>query len=138
MQRIRARVPWSFFTQLLPFNAQLLNGNAMLVRACGAKPQDGSILQSKSYLLFGNGIATLLPQVDELAKDLNARRGFVMEFIQKRDKRNVMYWEAQCVQGDGLWASASHELRVSSNPPDEFAVSIIDQPGNPGQYIYLS
>ena len=140
MERIRALVPWTFFGSLLPFNAELLNGNAMLVRACGAKRTDGSILRSKSYVLFGNGVATLLPQAKVLAKDPNSMQGYVMEFVQKRDGRQVDYWEAQSVPDQNLNGSR-WQIEISEWEPDsddgEHIINLVGQHGNPGQYFYL-
>ena len=117
MERIRAFVPWTFFEKLLPFNAELLNDNAMLVRACGTKPADGSVLRSKSFLLFGRGLATLLPQAGTLAQGLNGKKGYVMEFVHKRDSRKVDYWEAQ-IASDQTQSPQNWEIEVSSFEPD--------------------
>ena len=53
MEKIRALVPWEFFDTLLPFNAELLNGNAMVVRAFGAKSRDHSFQSGCSFFLYG-------------------------------------------------------------------------------------
>lgn len=152
MEKIRARVPWVFFDNLLPFNAELLNGNAMLVRACGAKPSDGTILRSKEYLLFGNGIATLLPLARAgLLYSGSANRnttlvmgtgsyGYIMEFTQKRDPRGVSYWEVQSVV-DQMPGNPNWRLEVSDLPPISdkgwHIRKLIEREGKPGQFIYL-
>ena len=141
MERIRAFVPWTFFEKLLPFNAELLNDNAMLVRACGTKPADGSVLRSKSFLLFGRGLATLLPQAGTLAQGLNGKKGYVMEFVHKRDSRKVDYWEAQ-IASDQTQSPQNWEIEVSSFEPDPddgiHITPLVKQEGKPGQYIYLA
>lgn len=113
----------------------------MLVRACSAKPADGSILRSKSYLLFGNGVATLLPQARTLAQGLNAKKGYVMEFVQKRDSRKVDYWEAQ-IAPDQTQSTQNWEIEVSNFEPDSdegiHFKPLVEQKGNPGQYIYIA
>lgn len=139
MEKIRACVPWTFFNNLLPFNAELLNGNAMVVRACGAKPSDGSILRSKEYLLFGNGMATLLPRAKN--GSLVETDGYIMEFTQKRDSRGVSYWEVQSVANQ-MPGNPNWRLEVSHLPPisDEgwHIRKLIECKGKPGQFIYLS
>ena len=138
MERTRAFVPWTFFNDLLPFNAELIGGNAMVVRACGAKPDDGSILHSKEYLLFGNGMGTLLPQATALAQ--KGITGYVMEFVQKKDKRRVTYWEVQSVPEQTM--DIPWHLKVSSREPDPdddgHIKMLASQEGNPSQFLFLS
>lgn len=131
MERIKALVPWDFFRGLYPFNAELLNGNAMVIKACAAG-EYGTILRSKEYLLFGNGLATLLPQ----GKEHNAE-GYVMEFVRKNDARGVKYCEVQSVPDQ---ARTPWRLEVSGLPPpwtDRTRI-LAFQAGDPGQYIFLA
>jgi hypothetical protein len=100
MKKLKAFVPMAFFKELLPYNAELPNGNAMVVRACGVKPDDGSILRSTEYLLFGNGLATLLPEASG-SRAFGGRDGYVMEFVQKKDARQIVYWEVNAVKDQG-------------------------------------
>lgn len=139
MEKIRARIPWEFFHDLLPFNAEVLSGNAMLVRACGAQSGDGSILRSKGYLIFGNGMATLLPQTKIPGRVDSG--GYVAEFVRRSDPRGVEYWEVQSVP-DQTPDALDWYLNVSS-----FALGpsmgghvrrLIEVEGDPGQFIYLS
>ncbi len=134
MEKIRAFVPWKFFKSLLPFNAELLKGNAMLIRACAAKPQDGSILRSKEYLLFGNGLATILPDALVASQYLSSPRGYVMEFTEKTDGRSVRYWEVQSVASQSSGAGLL-DLKVSYRPvPSDgegYPKMLIEQPGDP-------
>ncbi|MBL8030338.1 MAG: hypothetical protein JNN11_03760 [Candidatus Doudnabacteria bacterium] len=113
----------------------------MLVRACGAKPADGSILRSRGYLLFGNGVATLLPQAETLAQGLNGVKGYVMEFVQKRDPRNVAYWEVQ-ISVDQTRVERDWRIEASCLPPDSdegiHFTPLVEQQGKPGQYFYLT
>ena len=136
--RRRALVPWKFFQELLPFNAELLNGNAMLIRACGTQAKDGSILRSKEYLLFGNGFATLLPWARTATCPIN---GYVMNFSEKRDKRQVRYWEVQIDQSQER-CSPDWQFRLSASQPDPddegHIVELISQSGEPGQSFYLA
>ena len=138
MESINAFVPLKFYSQLLPFNAELLKGNAMLVRACGAQGRDGSILRSKSYLLFGNGVETLMPQVESLIE--GGTKGYVMRFVSKKDNRQVEYWEVQST-GDQT-NPRGWTLGVSSEAPDNddgmHVKLLVSQHGGPGQYIFLS
>ena len=140
MKSLRVFVPWSFFGSLLPYSGTLLNGNALLVRACGNKPTDGSVLQSQSFVLFGNGIATLVTQIPELVKTPMFREGCIMEFVQKRDRRQVEYWEAQSVPDQQLGGS-KWRLGISTSEPKrddgEHVIILAGQSGRPGQFIYL-
>ncbi|GEM_PF-3089379 len=139
MEKIRARVPWEFFHGLYPFNAELLNGNAMLIRACGIQPTDGSILRSKEYLLFGHGIATLVPYARVCRVD--ERGGYIMALTEKCDPRGVVYWEVHSV-GDQLPDAQGWHLKVSIDPPgsdmEGHVRRLIEIKGDPGQYIYLA
>lgn len=143
MFQFRARVPWGFFEELYPFNAELLDGDAMIVKACAAKPsngaaRDGGILRSREYLLFGHGIATILP---------HARRYWwqrdecVMEVTEKCDPRGVRYWEFQCAS-DLLPGIPDWRLKISHSPPDPdeegHVRRLIEISGKPGQYFYLA
>lgn len=142
MDKIRARVPWEFFRELYLFSAELLDGDAMVVKACGVKPsngdrRDGGILRSREYLLFGHGLATLVPRSH---CDGN-RDGYVMEVTRKCDTRGVTYWEFQSA-GDQLMDSLPWRLNVSNSPPDPdmegHVQRLIEISGDPGQYIYLA
>lgn len=138
MRKIRAYMPLSFFDMLLPFNIELIKGNAMIMRACGAKPSDGSILRSKEFILFGNGIATLIPMAKKLEQ--LGERGYVLEIEQKRDSRGIAYWDAQIARD-----KESHiprwSLECSSYCPSSddglHVRKLVGQNGNPGQFIYL-
>lgn len=150
MEGIRARVPWEFFRELYPFNAELLNAGAFLIRACGALPScgdrlDGSIQRSKGYLLFGHGIATILPHARRPCTDITDYYddGYEVELTAKRDPRGVTYWEVQPVRGQGQMPEYSDwRLKVSANPPDPddegHVRKLIEIEGDPGQYIFLS
>lgn len=136
MTRIRAFVSKEFFSELLPYNAELLKGNAFVVRACGAKPGDSSILRSKSYILFGNGLATLPLQKEALERD----GGYFMWFREVTDRPGVSHWE---VQSDSNQATGSEDwnLQVSCldpGPAHERLLMLAKVSGSPGQYIYLT
>ena len=139
MEKVRARVPWEFFKELYPFNAELLNGDAMLIRACAAKPTDGSILRSKEYLLFGHGMATLLSYAG-VGRRVE-RDGYIVEFTENRDPRGVAYWVVQSV-GDQLPDAQDWRLKVSNFPPDPdmegHVRRLIGVAGDPGQYFFLA
>ncbi len=138
-EKVRARVPWEFFEELYPFNAELINGNAMLIRACGIQSINGSILRSKEYLLFGHGLATLLPYAG-MGRRVE-RDGYIMEFTERRDPRGVVYWEVQSV-GDQLPDPQGWHLKVSVHPPDSdmegHVRRLIGVAGYPGQYFFLA
>ena len=138
VETFRARVSWNFFRELLPFNAEILKGNAMLIKACGAKPSDGSILRSKEYLLFGHGIATVLLQMGIAGRLEN--HGYVFEFSRKVDPRGVEYWNVQSVvdqmQEKKKWCL---EVSYASPPDDEERIQrLIGIEGKPGQFMYLA
>lgn len=142
MPNTRAFVPFTFFDGLYPFNATLLQGNGMTIQACGAGPS-GDIRRSRTYLLFGHGIVTLLPNA-RLPAELrrgNDRKGFVAEITEKRDPRGVEYWEFQCAP-DQILGSPGWELKVFNSPPDpdmEGHVRIlVEMPGVPGQYLFIA
>lgn len=139
MEKIRARIPWKFFEELLPFNAELLNGNAMLIRACGTQPTDGSILRSKEYLLFGHGMATLMPYARVCR--VEERDGYIVALTEKCDPRGVVYWEVHSV-GDQMPGTPDWRLKVSNFPPDPddegHIRRLIGIEGDPGQFMYLA
>jgi len=139
MERVRARVPWKFFQRLYPFNAEVLDGDAMVIKACGAKPANGSILRSREYLLFGHGMATLLPYAG-VGRRVE-RDGYIVALTEKCDPRGVVYWEVQSV-GDQMPGSPDWHLKVSNFPPDSdmegHVRRLIEISGDPGQYIYLA
>ncbi len=141
MRRIRAFVPYSFFDQLYPYNMQPLDSNALALKACGAQPKDGSILRSKEYLLFGNGIGTLIPWVRMGFSSRTAYDGFAAELSEECDKRGVRYWKLQCTS-DQSQTAPCWRLRVTSSPPDPddegHIISLLESTGSPGQYIFLS
>lgn len=130
-------MPFKFLDSLMPFNAELLKGNAMLVRACGAKPSDGSILRTKEFLLFGNGMATLLPQLRPLAQD--GVEGYNVDITRKDDGRGIAFWE---VQAADQATPTKWRLEVASSPPnpsDRGQVQpLIHSSGMPGQYFFLT
>jgi hypothetical protein len=133
---IEAFLPLSFFRQLYAFNAELLRGNSMAVRACGIQAKDGSILRSKEYLLFGNGLATLAtrPIVRE-------DEGYMMVLTQKMSPKDVVYWEIKSREGqDHRDLGMRFEVSTSSPDPDEgrHIIELVSQEGKPGQYIFLS
>lgn len=127
-----------FCVPLLPFNAELLKGNAMLIRACGTD-QDGSILRSKEYLLFGNGMATLAmwPQHPFM---FETQEQYVVTVTEKQDRRGVRYWEIQsrrdqttdgvewvfCVATEEPTSKMGHEVKV-----------LVQSEGNARQFFYL-
>lgn len=130
-------LPWEFFDELYPFNAELLKGNAMLVRACGTQPVDGSILRSKEYILFGQGMATILPHRKVGSAN---KKGYIVEIVERRDLRDVTYWEVQSV-GDERPVVPQWSLRVSNLPvvsdEDGHVRMLIGMKGEPGQYFFL-
>jgi len=137
VEKVRVLVSWEFFNKLYPFNAEVLNGNAMLIRACGGKRTDGSICRSKEYLLFGQGMATLLFYKRAGHAD---PKGYVVEVTARRDSRGIVYYELQSVTGGATkfeWL-----LEVSNVPPpsDEegYIRRLIEVNGDPGQYFFLS
>jgi hypothetical protein len=134
METYQALMPLSFFRSLLPYNAELLSGNALLLRACGAKPDDGSVLRSREFLLFGNGLATIIPYADVLEE--RGEDGYVVSVTRKSDARHVTFWEIQSVarpEGRPAWS-----LATSRRPPgDRNVIRLIQSEGQPGQYFYL-
>lgn len=137
MQELQAYVPWEFFGNLLPFNAEVLKGSAMVVRAFASQNGDGSIVRSREYILFGNGIATLIPVSDVLMRQ--GRNGFIGNFTQKTDVRGVRYWEVQAARPEPI--SAVWSLKVAHSPPDSDDGKsnriLCSKDGECGQYIYL-
>ncbi|MBI4093112.1 MAG: hypothetical protein HY420_04275 [Candidatus Kerfeldbacteria bacterium] len=133
-----ATLPLDFFDPLLAFNAELLNGNAMLLRACGAQPRDGSILRSKEYLLFGHGMATLAmwPQHPFAFK---SQEHYVVTVTERMDSRKVRYWEIQAAKDQTM--STDWTLCVASEEPDpknEGEIKILVQSdGHVRQFFYL-
>jgi hypothetical protein len=131
-----AFLPLSFFRELLPFNAELLSGNSMIVRACGIQPNDGSILRSKGFLLFRNGLATLATR--PIARE---DEGYVMVLTQKMSLKDVEYWEIKSKGGQDH-CDLGMRFEVSTSPPDpdegKHIVELVSQEGKPGQYIFLS
>lgn len=134
------RIPWEFFEGLYPFNAQLLNGNAMLVRAFGTQPKDGSFIRSREYILFGQGMATLLSYAKGIKVGRN-KNGYIVEIMERRDRRGVKYWEVQSVSDQELIAPY-WSLVVSDFPPvsDEegHVRTLIGVKGDPGEYFFLT
>lgn len=135
MKRTRVFVSAKFFDALYPFSADPINGNGMLIRACASQGRDGSVLRSKEFLLFGYGIATLLPWLR--TSEGRTTDGFVMEFTQKVDVRQVRYWEVNIAANQDR-TSTDWELKVSFDEPDSSVRMLIAQPGVPGQYFYLT
>ncbi len=133
MEKFSAFVAWQFFERLYPFNGELLKGNAFLLKAVGAKRGDGSLLQSKEFLLFGHGAATLVPQAERQRGE--GRSGYFVEGIGKTDNRGVMYWEVQLAINQSpelpLWS-----LEVSAEPPKDVQLLFGIQ-GDPGQYFFI-
>lgn len=128
-------------TASIQFNAELLNGNAMLIRACGTKPNDGSILRSRKYLLFGNGIATILANSStNQYNQIYYGDGYIMELCEKRDRRGVTYHEFQPA-ADQMPGTPNWRLNVSNFPPDRdmgrHIRPLIEHNGDPGQYFFL-
>lgn len=138
MSQYRVFVPWKFFGDLYPFSAELINGNAMIIRACGAKPDDGSILRSRDYLLFGNGMATLLSQTVE---ERNVTDGYTVRLFDRCVRPGVTCWEAQSVSRQSALPE-SWRLKVSTTEPDPddegHIRMLVQSDGNPGQYLYLA
>lgn len=141
MKPVYAYLPLSFFGDLKPYNIEPINGSGMLIRACATKGGDGSILRSKEFLLFGNGLATLAARADYIRS--HGIQGYAMELIQKTDDRGVGYWEIQSAltQCD-RWLH--WQFAVSEEPPSEediwldCALPLVGKEGGPGQYIHLA
>lgn len=137
MQKFQAFMPFEFLDSLMPFNAELLKGNAMLVRACGAKPSDGSILRSREFLLFGHGMATLLPQLSSLGRD--DVEGYTVDVTRKDDGRGVAFWEIQATEQA---TPTKWRLELASSPPTPSdggqIQQLIHSNGQPGQYFFLT
>jgi len=127
-----------FCTPLLPFNAELLNGNAMLIRACGAK-LDGSVLRSREYLLLGNGMATLAmwPQ-HPFAFDTQEQ--YVVTVTERSDRRSVRYWEIQS-RRDQTTDDVAWTLCVATEEPDPNKEGeirmLVQSEGHARQFFYL-
>jgi hypothetical protein len=138
MEPIRAFIPWTFFPKLHPIiNGESLDGNAMVIRACGASPKDGTLLQSPEYVLFRNGLATLVLQIKRLTRQ--GVKGYVMLFTQKQTRKQVSYWE---VETDQNQEHTPWSLDVSDTHPDSddginYKI-LAEVQGDPGQYLFLS
>ena len=137
MHTIRARVPLAFFQGLYPCSAELLKGNSMIVRAVGVQSRDGSILRSRGYLLFGNGLATLLVEAWHRTKGVESN--YDMDFTRRVNDKRVEYWE---IQGRGpqsqeaLWVLQSSTTKPPANGKCTTLLCFVE--GRPGQYLYLS
>lgn len=150
MGEVRVHVPWTFFEKLLPFNAEVIEGNAMVVRACAAQrpngsQDDGAIRRSKEFLLFGHGLATIIPQVrNEVGRTgyvSGDRTGYIMILTEHRDNRGIRYWKLQSAS-DQMPGELSWQLKVSFYPPDPdmegHVRRLIEIEGDPGQYFFLA
>ena len=117
---------------------ELINGNATILRACGAQLKDGSILRSREYILFGHGIATIAPH----AAALSCREvlGYNMDFECKRDRRGVVCFEVNVSRPQR--SREPWELCVSDATPETsegiHIIRLCSVEGDPGQYFYLS
>lgn len=138
--RVRAVLPFSFFDDLLPCNIEIVKGNAMKLRAYGAKLGDGSVLRSKEYIWFRNGQASLLLQRERIVREhmTGVFPAYAVDLIKKTDPREVVYWEVECVSGDVSVQQAEWMLAVSDTPGlERTSMPLISQDGDPGQYFYL-
>lgn len=134
---VLANVLMDSFKQLYPFSAELISDNTMRVWAYGTKADDGSIMRSKEYLLFGNGLATLaMPQ------EPNTPPGYVMEFRQQKDGDGVTYWEIQSLPEGQADSTTPWNFNIRTIEPDEdeglHIIRLVVQDGAPGQCFYLS
>lgn len=131
------------FELLSPYNAQLLDGNALLVRAFGVTMPDGTIRRSKDYLLFGNGMATLIPWADRNL--LGSPTQYVVTVTKRDDRRKQRggrgstYWEIQAVPDQStkaewtLWVSTSG---IATEAVNDYRI-LVQQQGDPGQCFFL-
>ncbi len=134
-QKLRVYVPLSFFDGLLPFNAELLHGNSFAVRALAGHPEDASILRSAGYLLFGNGLATLI-----IARD-RVRAGYYMEVTGQRNQHQVLFWELQSDSNQNPPDSGFHTvLELAASPVSNGAnlAVLVQQAGVSGQAFVLA
>jgi hypothetical protein len=129
------------FNLLWPFNAQLLNDGALLVRAFGMKP-GGRIERSKNYLLFGNGMASLIPWVD--GRMPGSPTQYVVKITERHDQRKLAgkpgatYWEIQGVPNQDTPAPWMLWMSTFGNSKDDRNNHVlIAQAGDPGQCFFV-
>lgn len=141
LRSIRARFPLEFFSSklLLPANIEVLAGNALALRAM-APGENGIILRSKEYILFGSGLGTLL---FEPSKEGGVATTYTMNFNERRNAAGNRFWFVESLGGLED-CSIPWTLRIFIEEPDDDCGHVIplaymrsQLPWYSGQFICL-
>ncbi len=154
-ETIRAVIGHHFWnnSRLNIFNGEILKGGAFRLRAVGGHKDNynektgqfifsGSPKRSKEYLLFTNGMSSMVLQYNELT-EMTGVTGFIFDFTRKTNEKKIIFWEVRASQSgeEGVHGSIYDylTLKVSRNKPHKSrgAVILCGVDGEPGQWIYL-